>query len=80
MGCNASKLPPNTVVEVPTSVAPRASKQREPAKTMSDESFPNRLDDCLNSFVPANENNSFKPPELSHERQYCQNGNVGIYP
>ena len=67
MGCNASKLPPNTVVEVPTSVAPRASANanNSPAKTMSDESFLNRLDDCLDSsnFENMKENNSFKSPE-----------------
>ena len=82
MGCNASKLPPNTVVEVPTSVAPRASANanNSPAKTMSDESFLNRLDDCLNnSFENMNENNSFKPPELSQVKKtnIAKSGNVG---
>ena len=72
MGCNASKLPPNTVVE-PTSVSPRKSpnERNSPAKTISDESFLNRLDDCLDSsnFDNMKENNSFKSPESSQMKK-----------
>lgn len=62
MGCNASKLPPNSVVEVPKSVAPRASANEDnsPAKAMSDESFLNKLDNCLDhSFESTKEDSCF---------------------